>query len=98
LIYIYNTHKENPGLYAAIEIPKNKNQFFNHYIDLYSRGTHVDDTGPPTIIFNYRNLYKYAYREDDEILDRSFAELYYATQFFSDYLELAKLIGPFEEE
>jgi len=52
------------------------------------------DTGPPNIIFNYKILYK----ENEDILDRSFAELYYATEFFWDYINLAKLIGPFEEE
>jgi len=78
-----------------IEIPKSKEQLYNHYIGLYDKGTHVyADTGDPTIFFSYKILYK----ENEDILDRSFAELYYATEFFWDYLKLAKLIGPFEEE
>ncbi|MEA1993501.1 MAG: hypothetical protein U9N35_03785 [Euryarchaeota archaeon] len=100
MIYIYKTHEKETRLYAAIKILKDNNQFFNHYIGLYDKGTHINDTGDPTIIFNYRNLYKYNYRgeEGEEIMDRSFAELYFTTEFFSDILELAKLIGPFEEE
>ena len=77
-------------------MPKSNDQIFDHGIVLYDKGTHVDDTGNPTIIYNYRNIYKYD--ADDEILDRSFAEIYYATEFFSNILELTKLIGPFEEE
>jgi hypothetical protein len=79
-----------------ITIPKSKDQIFDHYIGLYDKGTHVYDTGDPTIMFSYRNIYKYD--GNDEILDRSFDEIYYTTEFFSDILELAKLIGPFEEE
>jgi len=87
-------HTKQPRLYASIDIPKNKNQLYNRYICLYDKGDHVLDTGPPNIIFNYKILYK----ENEDILDRSFAELYYATEFFWDYINLAKLIGPFEEE
>jgi len=93
LLDIYNTHTKNPRLYASIDILKNKDQLFNHYICLYDRGTHINDTGDPNIIFSYPVLYK----ENDDILYRSFAELYYATEFFWDYMNLACLLGPKEQ-
>ncbi|RLF94213.1 hypothetical protein DRN45_03825 [Thermococci archaeon] len=62
---------------------------------MYDKGIGLEcSEGDPSILFDYKILYK----ENEDILDRSFAELYYATEFFSDYLELTKLIGPFEEE
>ena len=62
---------------------------------MYDKGIGLEcSEGDPSIQFQYEVLYK----ENEDILDRSFAELYYATEFFSDYLNLAKLIGPFEEE
>jgi len=96
LMYIYRLHMNEPRTRLFIRIPKSKEQLYNHYIGLYDKGTHIndDDSEDPNIIFSYEILYK----ENMDILDRSFAELYYATEFFSGYLDLAKLIGPFEEE
>ncbi len=100
LIYIYNTNTQNPRKSTSIKIPKNNDQIFDHGIVLYDKGTRINDTGPPNIIFGYRNLYKYKYKGEkgDEILSRSISEIFFTTEFFSDILELAKLIGPFEEE
>jgi len=96
-IYIYRLHTEEPRMRLFIEIPKSKEHFFDYDIFLYDKGTHIndDDSKDPHIFFLYENLYKPCYRRS-EVCDRSFAELYYGTEFFWDYLKLAELIGPFE--
>jgi len=76
-------------------MPKYKNQLFDHGMVLYDKGIGIGSKeGVPTIIFGYPLFYK----EDIEIKKRSGVEIYYTTEYFWDYLNLAKLIGPFNNE
>ena len=85
---IYNTHMKDPRMAAGLFIPKSNNQLFNHNISFYDKGSGIGSKeGPPTIIYNYKVLYK----ENEDILDRSFAELYYATEFFFRLFKFSKI-------
>jgi len=93
LIYIYKTHTKQPRIYTGIWIP-GQNDHFDHFIGFYDKGIGLEcPTGEPNILFDYKCLYQ----ENKDILDRSFAELYYATEFFWDYMNLACLLGPKEQ-
>ena len=76
---IYMTHTKQPRIYTGVWMPKQKDQLFTHFIGLYDKGIGLEcSEGDPSILFDYKILYK----ENEDILDRSFAELYYATEFF----------------